>query len=152
MKSIYEQPEEDRLEFALDKYLQILNKEIVQYFLVAHCWQYYMFSEFDNIDIEKCSIKLISVSCSDIFNKIDYANFCSFKNESKDTFEMLDSTGYDYWPNGSWSAPIIVVERDQKLVAVDGNNRLRMLRTFLKYSKKKKSLHHSLYLIQENLE
>ncbi|MBE5746133.1 MAG: hypothetical protein E7359_02480 [Clostridiales bacterium] len=109
MKDIYEQPEECRLNFALNKYLKFFNEDVIKYFLKAHCSQYHLFDEFDNINIEKTLIKLITVSSDDIFNKIDYANFCSFRNETEKAFDLLNSTGYNYWP---FCVFLILIQKD----------------------------------------
>ena len=150
LKDINNQPEKCRLNFASEKYSKFFNEDIIKYFLTRHCSQYSLFKEFDNINIENTLTKLITVSTDDIFNKLEYANFCTSKDETIEKYNILKCYTNHYWPHGSWSAPIIVIERDTKLIVVDGNNRLRMLRLFLRNSEEKKANEHKLYVIQEN--
>jgi hypothetical protein len=148
MEDINNQTEELRMNYAIEKYGKYFPDEIIKYFLTRHCNQYYCFNEFDFIDLEKCSIQLATVTSDEIFTKLDYAKFCSLKNETKQCYDSLSSTGYNYWPYGSWSAPIIVAELNNNYLAIDGNNRLRMLRIFLKFSKGRKSKTHKLFIIK----
>lgn len=152
LEDIYNANENERLEYALNKYSAIIPSDIVKYFFVRHC-SYYdnkLFDEFEHIDFDNYEAILEEVSSEEIFTLIDYATECTLRDESKLYFEELCNWN-DYWPNGTWSAPIVVTKIDKKLLALDGNNRLRMLRMFLKYSNKEKKKSHKIYLLRKKV-
>lgn len=146
MQDIYNVSEEKRKEYALVKYLKYFTNDIIEHFLVRHSSQYEYFKEFDFIDIENIEIELISISSEEIFTHIDYSNFCTARDESLSAFNIV--ADYDFWPQGTWKAPIVAVNLDGKLKVIDGNNRLRMLRCYLNFSDELKSKKHSLYLLK----
>ena len=147
---VYKVEEQQRLSYALRKYSNLFPEDIVEYFLVRHCSCYSLplFNYFSYIDVSNCVIKIESITSEEVFSLVDYGPPCTFREEDIDAFNCL-SKHYNYWPNGTWSAPILVVKKDDKLLTIDGNNRLRMLRMFLKYSKNEKSNLHQIYLLEQ---
>jgi len=141
--------EDQRPTFALNKFGHLFSKDIIEYLFVRHCGCYSLplFRYFDYIDIEHCQIKLDCITSEQVFNLVDYGPSCTFRDEDLKEFDCLPKN-YNYWPNGTWPAPILVTRKDNKLLTIDGNNRLRMLRMFLKYSKNKKSDCHHIYLLE----
>lgn len=149
LKDIYSIDEDRRLNYALSKYKNLFKTEIIQYFFVWHCnpINYHFFECFDYINLLEYDFAEEFVSSNDVFELIDYAPSCEHKCESKDNFIFLSEMS-NYWPNGSWSAPIIVISNGNKYLTIDGNNRLRMLRMFLKYSSGYKNGLHKIYVLK----
>jgi len=146
---IYNVKENDRLTYAINKYGKLFSKDIIEHFLVwhCHCFDHELFNYFDYIDISKYVIIRKSITSDEVFSLVDYAPPCNFRDESIEDFKMI--CDYNHWPNGTWSAPIIAIKENKKYLAVDGNNRLRMLRLYLKYSNGYKSKNHLLYVLRK---
>lgn len=106
--------EHNRLEFARNKYGKYLIDDVIQYYLVRHCNQHDDMTEFDHIDITNCEILTSSVNSKEVFTKICYADFCTFRNEDKTIYESLKNNSYYHWKCGTWSAPILVTPKDNK--------------------------------------
>ena len=148
MKDINSIPEENRLTYATNKYLVFFNNvDIIQYFLVKHCSFYDLFKEFNYLNIANTKTELVSVTTDEIFSLLDYPEFNNFTREEIKDYENV--MHLDLWPEGTWNAPIIAVGKNNKYIAIDGNNRLRMLRMYIKYSNSYIKNKHSLYLISE---
>lgn len=152
LKDIYSIDENERLNYALNKYKNLIKLDIIQYFFVLHCnpINYYLFEHFNYIDLSEFEFVEEIVTSEEVFNLIDYSPKCNHRCESKENFNFLKNMN-NYWPDGSWDAPIIVISNGSKFLTIDGNNRLRMLRMFLKYSNEYKSDSHKIYRLKRKI-
>ena len=84
-------------------------------------------------------------------NAIDYAHFCTFRNESQEYYNsaMKDHLELSHIKNGSWVVPIVLVKRNNLFLTLDGNNRLRMLRCYIRWSNHEVQEYHSAYVIEK---
>ena len=124
-----------------------LCEDIIEYVLDRHLGATQIYEEFEFIDLKNCKVEKLDLSTEQVFN-VEYAQFCSFRNESWKYFDAAQSLIENEWTkSGTWQGPILVTRVNDKFVAIDGNNRLRILRCFLKYSDKYKSPYHTIYYI-----
>ena len=153
LEDIHSKKDEDRPSYALEKYKGLFPDDLIEFFLVKHAnaYPHELFKYFEYIDLNNYIIKLMSVSSEEIFKLVDYAPPCTLRDEDEFEYKKLLNTGFDFWPNGTWIAPILVIEKDGKLLAIDGNNRLRKLRCFIKYTNKPVSDYHKIYLLEKKL-
>lgn len=126
-----------------------LNDDIIEYFLMRHLGCEHVYDEFEFLKLKNCSVVERELSIDEVF-AINYPQFCTFQNESLEYFKSFQDLLEGQWiQQGTWRGPILVTMVDGEMVAIDGNNRLRMLRCYLKYSKKYKAKTHSVYLLRQ---
>ena len=126
-----------------------LNDDIIKYFLKGHLGCEQVYDEFGFLKLKNCRVVERELNIDEVF-AINYPQFCTFRNESFEYFEDFQDLLEDQWiQQGTWRGPILATMVEGKMVAIDGNNRLRMLRCYLKYSKKYKAKTHSVYLIRQ---
>lgn len=126
-----------------------LNDDIIEYFLMRHLGCEQVYDEFGFLKLKDCRVEERGLSIDEVF-AINYPQFCTFRDESIGYFKgskdlLEDQCGQQ----GTWRKPILVTMVEGRMVAIDGNNRLRMLRCYLKYSKKYKAKTHSVYLLRQ---
>jgi len=126
-----------------------LNDDIIYYFLVRHLGTEFVYEEFSQLNLSKCYVEELELSNDQIF-EIEYADFCSFKNETVQYYNILNVVAPNYFITGTWTGPILTTPRNNKLVAIDGNNRLRMLRCYLKHTNMPICDKHRIYVIRQN--
>ena len=132
-------------EFLYNKYPNI-HPDVVEFVLLRHLGCEEMYNEFSEIDLTTCRVEKKEFTSDEVL-KINYADFCTFRNESKEYFKTSHSILETNIVNGTWSAPILVYKRNGEYFAIDGNNRLRMLKCYLKWDKNKKITKHGVYII-----
>ena len=138
----------EKEEYFKEEY-QNLNVDIIEYFLIHHLGCECVYDEFCFLKLKNCRVVEKELSIDEVF-AINYPQFCTFRNESFKYFEGFRDLLEDQWiQQGTWRGPILVTIVEGKMVAIDGNNRLRMLRCYLKYSKKYKAKTHSVYLLRQ---
>ena len=127
-----------------------LNDDVIKYFLMRHLGCEQVYDEFGFLKLKNCSVVEKELSIDEVF-AINYPQFCTFRDESFEYFEGFQDLLENQWiQKGTWRGPILVTMVEGEMVAIDGNNRLRMLRCYLKYSKKYKAKTHSVYLLRQN--
>lgn len=151
LEDIHSKKDEDRLPYAQHTYKDLFTDDLIKFFLVRHanCYPHPLFEYFNYMDLNDYKIRLTTVSTEEIFSLVDYAPPCNLRDEDESDYKRLLDIGFDFWPNGTWAAPILVVKKDGKLLAIDGNNRLRKLRCYIKHSKKPVSDCHKIYLLEK---
>ena len=126
-----------------------LNDDIIEYFLMRHLGCEQVYDEFGFLKLKDCRIEEKELFKEEV-SAIDYPQFCTFRDESFEYFEGFQDLLENQWiQKGTWQGPILVTMVGGRMVAIDGNNRLRMLRCYLKYSKKYKAKTHSVYLLRQ---
>lgn len=126
-----------------------LNVDIIEYFLIRHLGCECVYDEFCFLKLKNCRVEERNIIKDEVF-AINYPKFCTFRDESFDYFNGAKNFFENQWvKNGTWERPILVTMVKGKMVVIDGNNRLRMLRCYLKYSKKYKAKTHSVYLLRQ---
>lgn len=126
-----------------------LNDDIIEYFLMRHLGCEQVYDEFGFLKLKDCRVEERGLSIDEVF-AINYSQFCTFRDESIDYFKgARDLLENQCGQQGTWQGPILVTMVGGRMVAIDGNNRLRMLRCYLKYSKKYKAKTHSVYLLRQ---
>ena len=125
--------------------------EIVEYTLLKHYSAVQMIEEFLDINLNNSKISLQQFSNEQLFETIDYAHFCTFCNESEEYFNsaMKQNLELEHIKEGSWGAPIVLVKRENSFLTLDGNNRLRMLRCYIRWSNIKCQNQHMAYVIDK---
>lgn len=136
---------------ALLKLYPTIPADIVEYTLLRHIAAMQMLEEFLDVDLNNSKIKLEQFSKEQLFNAIDYAHFCTFRNESQEYYNsaMKDHLELSHIKNGSWVVPIVLVKRNNLFLTLDGNNRLRMLRCYIRWSNHEVQEYHSAYVIEK---
>lgn len=119
--------------YAFEKYKLIIPFNILESFFLRHFNLKSYFINFNHINLKQSFYKILILSNEEIFTKVDYGNFVKFKDESLVAFENLDRNN-DILTFGTWNYPILVTKDNTKFITLDGNNRLRMLRSYLKFS------------------
>jgi hypothetical protein len=127
-----------------------IKKDILEYSFIDHHSSEWYYHEFIDVDLNKCEIELIKVSNEKLLD-ISYANFVSdgIKTEY-DWIDIPDLRSYkeNTFANGTWIHPILVIDREGTYVTMDGNNRLKFLRSMIKYNKEIIAPIHKLYLLK----
>ena len=124
-----------------------LCDDIIKYVLIRHMCATQIYEDFDFIDLKTSIVETLEISTEQVFN-IEYAQFCDWRDESRKYFDAWQIEIENKWTcNGSWLGPILVTRVKSNYVAIDGNNRLRILRCFLKHSDNYKAPYHTIYYI-----
>lgn len=126
-----------------------LNKNIIKYFLARHLYKDGIFDQFAFLDLQKCNVIEREISNDEVFNLIEYADFCCYKDIDCASFYKLKFDDITYFTTGSWRWPIVTTPINGKLVAIDGNNRLRQLRCYLSHIDVPKATSHTVYVLQQ---
>lgn len=126
-----------------------LNDDIIKCFLIRHLRCGYVYDEFSFLKLKDCRVEERGLSIDEVF-AINYSQFCTFRDESIDYFKgAKDLLENQCGQQGTWRKPILVTMVEGRMVAIDGNNRLRMLRCYLEHSEKYKAKTHSVYLLRQ---
>jgi len=143
----------DILNYAINKYKLYLPIDIIEHFLVKHSYFYRMFKQFDFLNIQKLKINNLLFSNSKILDSsiIDYADFCVLREESREVIKNVGNK-HHIFRFGTWDYPIIVIFINNKYVTIDGNNRLRLLKSFLKFMTLKPLDNHQVLLFSQFIE
>ena len=139
----------ERIDYLERKYPNIPD-EIIKYVFNRHYSAVQMFNEFQDIDLTKCTFHEMLFTTEEVFSTIQYADFCCFRNETKNYYEtaMKNNLENNNITNGTWNAPILITRVDQYYKTIDGNNRLRMLRCYLKWSNNYKLETHKAIVLE----
>lgn len=143
----------DERRIVLLEHYHTVPTNIVEYTLLKHFAAMQMIEEFLDIDLNNSRINLERFSSEQLFNSVDYANFCTYRNESQEYYinSMKNNLELPYIKDGSWLAPIVLVKRGNMFFTLDGNNRLRMLRCYIKWSNHEVQRYHLAYVIEKQL-
>ena len=147
-KEIENLPQYEQLAFIKEQ-LPNLNDDIIYYFIYRHLGSEDVYNEFQNLDLRKCVVEEQLIPNDKVF-EIDYADFCDFKHEDLLWYNKMKVVAPWYFTTGTWAGPILVTPRNGKLVVIDGNNRLRMLRCYLTHCKKPIRKYHSIYVLTQS--
>lgn len=143
---------EDQAKVTLLDYYKDINQDVVKYVLIRHLSCYDFFKQFEYLNLLECEIKEITLTTEEVLNKLEYAEKCTWRDESDKYYEgFKNEEFYKYYHlNNTWQHPIVLTEIDDKYIAIDGNSRLRILRCYLKNSGVNVDCLHKAYLIVRN--
>ena len=103
------------------------------------------------MNLLECEIKEITLTTEEVLNKLEYAEKCTWREEGAEYYKLHENSGVfkDCQISNTWQHPIVLTEIDDKYIAIDGNNRLRILRCYIKNSGVKVDCLHKAYLIKQ---
>lgn len=135
-------------EYMLSKEYSNLNYEIIHSFLARHMYDMDVFSNYMDINLSKCVVEEIELTNEQVL-EIEYASFCVSKRTDFAVFEQLKQIKPELFIYGTLCDHIVLIERNGKFVALDGNNRLRMLKCYILNCKTPLSNKHKVYLLKQ---
>jgi len=111
--------------------------EVIYYSFVEHYSSEWFLEEFIDIKLDQCEFQELVMTTNDVLN-IEYANFVDdgIKTEC-DWYDEIILKYYreNNFPTGTFNHPILVIFKNGKYIALDGNNRLRFFRSLVKFRK-----------------
>mgnify|MGYP006962938336 CR=1 FL=1 len=149
MAKILKHYDSSTVEYFLSEEYPNLNYEIIHSFLARHMMQDIgFFKDYMDINLSKCIVEEIELTSEQVL-EIEYASFCGYKNTDVETFEQLKQVKPELFIFGTFSDHIILIERNGEYVALDGNNRLRMLKCYILNAEKPLLSKHKAYLLKQ---
>jgi hypothetical protein len=129
----------------------VIPKDILFHSFISHHVSEELFEEFSYIDLTKYKLSTVKLNNDEILD-IEYADFVSegIKTEY-DWYNSIDLKYYriNSYKNGTWIHPILCIEKNGKIKVVDGNNRLKFIRSLMRYSPDVVAQNHFIYLMHK---
>ncbi len=144
-----EKNEQEQVATILQSTYPNIDYNIIYYFLARHVYKDGLFDQFEFLDLQKCKLIEIEISNFEVFNLVEYADFCTYKEID---FAHYCKLGFDepyFFATGTWPWPIVTTPINGKLVTMDGNNRLRQLRCYLNNTPLPKTNKHKIYILEQ---
>ena len=78
---------EDQAKEIISDYYKDINQDVVKYVLLKHLSFYDFFKQFEYLNLLECEIKEINLTTEEVLNKLEYAEKCTWRDESDKYYE-----------------------------------------------------------------
>lgn len=73
-----EKTEQEQVANFLQRIYPNIDYNIIYYFLARHVYKDGLFDQFEFLDLQKCKLIEIEISNFEVFNLVEYADFCTY--------------------------------------------------------------------------